>query len=379
MKLSLLFSLISVLLLFKSVVVNAADLKIYILAGQSNMEGQAEVSTKNVSTGLYLNGTLAYQVYDPRTAALFSPLFNNVTKEWVVLENVKVWYNENASQSGVNGSSIPSAPGEAAFGSLTVGFGSSANPNLIGPEYGFGWGMNNGEQFLIMKTAWGGKTLAGDFRPPSSVRDFDPYCQGTCPNVVGHYYLTMISDIYKMLVPGAIHTMFPDIDINLTPIIGGFGWYQGYNDGCDLNQTAAYETNMVNFIKDLRSEFNNTQLPFSIAVAGFNGFNHAEDTRYPKSNISWIDMDPFDKINTECTIDHGCRRLDIALSQLAAGNATRHPELGGHVFTSETRGFWRDVEYSPNKQQGYHYWHNAETCFLVGQAMANGMKLASIS
>jgi len=65
--------------------------------------------------------------------------------------------------------------------------------------------------------------------------------------------------------------------------------------------------------------------------------------------------------------------LDIVLSQLAAGNATRHPELGGGVVATETRQFWRDSEFSPNKGQGYHYWHNAETYYLVGKAMAEGM------
>ena len=54
------------------------------------MEGQAEVATKNASTGEYLNGTLAYQLSDPRTSALFSPLWNNATKNWTVLDNVKV-------------------------------------------------------------------------------------------------------------------------------------------------------------------------------------------------------------------------------------------------------------------------------------------------
>jgi hypothetical protein len=87
-------------------------------------------------------------------------------------------------------------------------------------------------------------------------------------------------------------------------------------------------------------------------------------------------MPPAQKVHTSCTIDNGCRRLDIVLSQLAAGNATRHPDLGGHVHTSETRGFWRDAQFSPNRAQGYHYWHNAETYYLVGRAMADGMVAA---
>jgi hypothetical protein len=154
------------------------------------------------------------------------------------------------------------------------------------------------------------------------------------------------------------------------------GWFQGWNDGCDLNQTAAYEQNLVNLIKDMRTEFNIPTLPFSIAVSGFNGFNNAENTRHPTLPVPWIDATPAQKIGTDCTIDHGCRRLDIVLSQLAVGNSTRHPELGGHVSVMETRAFWRDPQYSPNQSEGYHFWHNAETCFLVGLAMAQGMLAA---
>ena len=76
---------------------------------------------------------------------------------------------------------------------------------------------------------------------------------------------------------------------------------------------------------------------------------------------------------TNCANDRGCRRIDIVLSQFAAANATRHPELGGGVTTVETRNFYRQPEYSPNKGQGYHFWHNAETYFLVGQSMAKAM------
>ena len=180
----------------------AAELKIFLLAGQSNAEGQAEVSTKNKTTGGYLNGTLAYQLADPRTAAYFASLWDAGRANWTVWPTVKVWYNENGPQSGVNGSAIPSNSTEACFGDLSVGFGSNCNPNLIGPELGFGVGMQaalGAEPFLIMKTAWGGKTLAGDFRPPSSTRGADPFCQGSCnPGVVGHYYQVMVADAHKL-------------------------------------------------------------------------------------------------------------------------------------------------------------------------------------
>lgn len=235
---------------------NAQVVKIYVIAGQSNAEGHAEVASKNKTTGNYLNGTLAYQLSDPRTAALFSPLWDKTTNNWTVLTDVKIWYNEIGSQTGVNGSTIPSGPGDAAFGDLTIGYGALCDSNLIGPELGFGFGMQpslNGDKILVMKTAWGGKDLAQDYRPPSSVSNFDVYCQeAPCINQIGHFYSVMVDDIHKMLAPNAISTMFPELQ-GYTPSIGGFSWFQGWNDGCDLNMTAAYEWNLVNLIKDLRT------------------------------------------------------------------------------------------------------------------------------
>jgi alpha-galactosidase len=142
-----------------------------------------------------------------------------------------MWFNEaSANQEGVNGSVIPSKPGDAAFGPLTTGFGCNSDPNLFGPELGFGFGMNEAlggtEPFLIMKLGWGGKSLAGDFRPPTSVKNFDPYCQGDCPNVVGHFYQVLVADVHAMLAPGAIAKMFPDL-AGLTPKLTGLGWYHG--------------------------------------------------------------------------------------------------------------------------------------------------------
>lgn len=62
-----------------------------------------------------------------------------------------------------------------------VGYGAGCGANgreKIGPELGFGYGMSEalqpGEKFLIMKNAWGGKTLSGDFRPPTSAQSNDP-------------------------------------------------------------------------------------------------------------------------------------------------------------------------------------------------------------
>ena len=173
------------------------------------MEGQAEVATVDKETGKPLNGTLKYQLTDPRTAAEFAPLWDKATSNWTVLPEIKVWYNEAGKTLGTNTSKIPGVAGvDYTAGPLSVGFGCAGNPNLIGPEYGFGFGMhaaNPDEKMLIIKTAWGGKTIAEDFRPPSSVADPQGTGQwATGPNVVGHYYTRMMTIVEQIMAPGVI-------------------------------------------------------------------------------------------------------------------------------------------------------------------------------
>eukprot|EP00051_Salpingoeca_urceolata_P005106 m.70379 g.70379 ORF g.70379 m.70379 type:complete len:385 (+) comp14061_c0_seq5:65-1219(+) len=349
-------------------------LLVFVLAGQSNMEGQAEVNTTNTTSGLPKNGTLLYQLHDPRTAAEFAETWDAQTNNWTVLPNIKVWFNEAGAQGGVNGSVIPGVPGvDASYGSLTVGYGVRGNRNNIGPEYGFGFGMrdmlplNDTTKILIIKTAWGGKTLQFDFRPPRSAALPDQYCVTPQCSQVGHYYKVMLDDVAKIMAPGVIPKMFPDL-AGFKPEIHGFGWFQGWNDGCDLNETASYEYNLVNLIKDLREEWKTPSLAVSVPVSGFDGFTNEEATRRPPG--CWWDGN---KLGCSCSSDRGCRRLDIVLSQFAGTNSTLHPDLNGHAIAMETRGFWRDPEFSPNAAQGYHFFHNAETYFLIGKAMAKGM------
>ena len=69
-----------------------------------------------------------------------------------------------AAYGGVNRGT---KPGEAS-GPLSTGYG--PRPTAFGPEYAFGIMMERGldQPILIIKTAWGGKSLHYDFRPPSA-------------------------------------------------------------------------------------------------------------------------------------------------------------------------------------------------------------------
>ena len=274
------------------------------------MEGHAEVGTDPRSidpeTGKPKNGTLKYQLTDPRTAAEFAPLWDKASNNWTVLDNVKAWTNEGGVQTrggpnkqGINGSVFPGVDGvDAHFGSLTVGYGCNdgnggAQSNLIGPEYGFGFGLQDaasslkGQKILIVKTAWGGKlkswptaalpctlcrlgpllwtgalgcaghcitnetdppramafdvtagkTLAADYRPPSSSGP-TVWCNGAeCPRGTGHFYTTMMADVAGIMAPGVIGKMFPEL-AQLTPELAGFGWHQVPRD---WHQETAFE------------------------------------------------------------------------------------------------------------------------------------------
>ena len=69
-----------------------------------------------------------------------------------------------AAYGGVNRGAEPGL----ATGPLSTGFG--ARPSAFGPEYAFGIMLEKSlnQPVLIIKTAWGGKSLHYDFRPPSA-------------------------------------------------------------------------------------------------------------------------------------------------------------------------------------------------------------------
>eukprot|EP00661_Eupelagonemidae_sp_cell13_P002449 gene2449-2241_t len=49
-----------------------AVLRVFLMSGQSNMEGQAFYERKNSTTGKYLNGTFGWLATDPRTRGEFA-------------------------------------------------------------------------------------------------------------------------------------------------------------------------------------------------------------------------------------------------------------------------------------------------------------------
>ncbi|MBI5761466.1 MAG: sialate O-acetylesterase, partial [Planctomycetales bacterium] len=220
--------------------INAADrqrpVKVFILAGQSNMEGQAVVDLdgKDYNSG---KGTLNFLLRDPNKGALFKHL-KKTEESWVARDDV--WCRYKREQ------------GPLLAGPLTMGFSVYGDRHHFGPELQFGHvlGDHFENQVLLIKTAWGGKSLFKDFRPPTSGGE------------VGPYYTKLIEQVRETLAN--LKTDFPSYDGGGHEL-AGFVWYHGWNDGVDpKNAVPQYEQNLVNLIHDVRKEFNVPKLPVVI-------------------------------------------------------------------------------------------------------------------
>jgi len=255
--------------------VEAKPLKVYILAGQSNMEGHAKVETFD------------YIGDDPATAPMLKEMQTADGKPRVC---DKVWISYlTGSKSG----------GGEGVGKLTAGYGSRKDPTVdggkIGPEFTFGIYMSKAikEPILIIKTAWGGKSLHTDFRPPSA----GPYkfneqelenlkkkekdvaeAKAAKAKATGHYYRLMMDHVKKVL--GDIKRVYPGYDEKQGYEVAGFVWFQGWNDmvagGTYPNRSkpggyAKYGQWLAHFIRDVRKDLSSPKMRFVIGVMGVGG------------------------------------------------------------------------------------------------------------
>ena len=284
-------NILCTLILLAAISAQATDkkpVKVFILAGQSNMEGKGKVDP-----------LLNHQIHAPETKEFFA----HFHKDGKYIEREDVWINFLNRR-----------------GRLTVGFGS---PGRIGPELEFGHvvGDHYEEPVLIIKTAWGGKSIGRDFRPPSSGlpskeeldeavnnmvnRDYNNLVRNAMnkakkenPKVTrkdieaqlkvtkemilkekgvefrkqvidsqGHFYRLMMEEIAVNLKE--LKQRFPDYD-GRGYELAGFVWFQGFNDQFSDEFKDNYRDMMVHFIKDVRKEYNAPGMPFVIGVLGTN-------------------------------------------------------------------------------------------------------------
>lgn len=229
---SILFSALLAVLLAtaNSALAQSKPLRVFILAGQSNVEGHATVEKFD------------YIGDDPATAPLLKQMRGPDGKP-TVCEKVWISYYTGGGESHGEG-----------FGKLTAGYGARQKPSedggKIGPEFTFGLTMDSAfdAPVLIIKTAWGGKSLHTDFRSPSAgpyvlsewqkqnypkqeghgiPKDFEKWKADKIKET-GVYYRHMIEHVKRVLADPK--RVCPDYDPAAGYEIAGFVWLQGWND-----------------------------------------------------------------------------------------------------------------------------------------------------
>jgi alpha-galactosidase len=313
-------------------------LKVFVLSGQSNMQGHASLRT------------LEYLIYNEETAPEYQQWKDN-KGSWYHRSDVWIWTTD----------------GER-YGNLKPGFGQ--NEMKIGPELGFGWaiGEHLGEQVLIIKTCWGGRSVKKDFLPPGSPMPSDEELQKQLENArkkkpettiqqikapYGKAYRDMIESVNKVL--GNIKQYFPKYDEKRGYEIAGFVFFQGWNDMVDGSQREVqykdYTTRLAQLIKDVRKDLKAPDMPVIIGELGAG------------------------------------KPGDFQAAQQAVAKL---PDLEGSVKFVKTRQFWEpQVEelvnkgvwkgpdwvkfYNVGSEKGYHYLGSAKIYYQMGKAFAEGM------
>lgn len=291
-------------------------LKVFVLAGQSNMQGPAVADLDPAWNAEDYNegrGTLQQVMKVPANRARYRHLAD-ARGQWTIRKDVFVRYQLE--------------DGPLKCGPLAPGF-SPHSEHHFGPELQFGHVVGDwlDEPVLLVKTAWGGKSLYVDFRPPSAGGE------------VGPYYTRMIAEVRDALAN--VSRDLPSIGVAGCDL-AGFVWYQGWNDGCDPEHAVPeYEENLVHLIRDVRRDLGAPNLP--VVIGELTG-------PWVKAEGEWD-----------------------TLRKAQAAAATR-PEFAGNVKFVETHDFVRKPEDSPHPGHGHHEFGNAETYFLVGDALGQAMK-----
>jgi hypothetical protein len=316
--------------------------KVFILAGQSNMEGKAP------------NALLDYQAEAPKTRDFFQHFRKD--GKWIVRDDVFIKYLDRK-------------------GPLTVGYGS---PGRTGAELEFGWMMGDhfDEPVLLIKAAWGGHSLVKLFRSPSAGLPSNESLQAefaqaqdrvkkdneknkrnnpipTMEDIkkpYGSSYRNMLAEVKETF--DNYETMFPALKGRKLEL-AGFVWFQGWNDM--YGGENEYASNMKHFIKDVRKDLNAPKLPFVIAAMGQNGSKPASGAMLTvrEAQMSMNEVPEF-KGNVKAF------RTDILVDKAAE-------DL--YPTWSKNLDLWKKT----GGDHGYHYLGSAIWFTRIGKAMGEAM------
>jgi alpha-galactosidase len=259
--------LVGALALLLAAPAHAKPLKVFILCGQSNMEGHAQTRTFPAIEK------------DPATVDLFKEMVDAEGKP-VVCQDVSISYAFGDFSGNPTGRKA---------GLLTAGWGSQhhVGTGKIGPEFTFGITMHKlqGEPILLIKNAWGGKSLMVDFRPPSGGELTDEKSK----DKAGTYYALMIDHVKEVLADPK--KVYPGYDPKEGYELAGFVWFQGFNDLVgsypavdaakgkkSVKDYSEYSRLLACLIRDVRKDLSAPDMPFVIGVLGVGGQSAGDNT-----------------------------------------------------------------------------------------------------
>ena len=316
------------------------------------------------------------------------------------------------------------------FGKLTAGYGSRSNPaedgGKIGPEFTFGLTAEKAYDgpILIIKTAWGGKSLNTDFRPPSAgaytfnekqLENFKKQgkdiqqLKNNRVKASGRYYRLMIDHVKKVLADPK--RVMPNYDAEAGYEIAGFVWFQGWNDMVDSGTYPdrgkkgvgypKYSEWMADFIRDVCKDLATPKMPFVIGVLGVGGpIGKDYSPRYKVTHQNFRDamaapasLPEFKgnvaAVRTEKYWDQPLAAIDAKFGQVKnVGRQLRSKAKGsanedGNMTPAEQKQYveeYRKKLISPKEEAmwksgasngGYHYLGCAKTMALIGKAFAD--------
>ena len=310
-------------------------LRVFLLVGQSNMEGKGAVEhLRKLATS-------------EETREDFGHL---LSKDGEFVERDDVWI------------SYKRKPDAHATGGLTVGYG--GRTTQIGPELGFGTvvGDQLEERVLLIKCAWGGASLAKDFLPPGS-------------GGPGGHYERMLAETREVLAD--LKRFFPEYDESAGHEVSGLVWFQGWNDHVGKGNPQ-YTEQLAQFIRDVRKEFDAPKLPVVIGELGQAGVDTENETaiRFRAQQRAVADMKEFEGtvtfVETARFIDPKLHE-QFAIWQRCNGKARK-------AETEEAKeaawADWREVEaeYSARtSDRPYHYFGSGEVFYRMGDAFGRAM------
>ncbi|MAR10865.1 MAG: sialate O-acetylesterase [Blastopirellula sp.] len=343
----------------------AQTVKVFILSGQSNMEGKGNP----LHLDTYKN--------DPLIQPSYASLKDG--DQWKQRDDVWITY--------------PSKSSGAKHGPLTVGYGTKGEDS-IGPEFGFGHAVGDAldEPVLLIKVAWGGRSIHKPFRPPGALPTDEELKQMVAdaqakfqeqtksyeakkaagkkarkpkPAPTFDELKVQFGDSYRKLIAhtkeelATFEEKFPALKGH-RPEIAGFIWHQGFNDKIrsEYRETkyADYTKWLAQFIRDVRKDLDAPQMPFIIGELSTGGIPNRGDFQMAQANTAKL-------------AEFQGRVVFVPTAEFYDTAAHELYVKGYWKGTEEQKAQWRAV----GNDRPYHYLGSGKTYYLKGRAFGDAV------